>query len=78
MSRYIKKKGDQRIAYGYDPTPMGGYFFQVFEGEGDEERVIVNEGFVKGISRSKMLSLMKKWGVEKEEHVTKIVLDLPF
>jgi len=32
MSRYVKNKGDLEIAYGYDHmTPMGGYFFQVFD-----------------------------------------------
>jgi hypothetical protein len=78
MSRHIQKKNELTIAYGFDPTPLGGYFFQVFKEKGEDEEFIVNEGFVKGISRTKMLGLMTKWEIKNRTHLLKVALDLPF
>lgn len=84
MSRHLIRKNDIVIAYGYDDMmgPMlGGYFFQVFdktkETEENEEGVVVNEGFVKGISRNRMVELMTEWGITNKKHLKSIALDLP-
>jgi hypothetical protein len=78
MSRHIQKREELTIAYGFDPTPIGGYFFQVYKEKEEEEEFIVNEGFVKGISRTKMLGLMTKWEIKNKAHLLKVALDLPF
>lgn len=97
MSRYVLQKGNLEIAYGFDRmTPLGGYFFQVFDlskkvedwktEEENEEALkvdpsgngmVLNKGFVKGISRSAMLELMETYGVNNKKHIDSIVLDLP-
>lgn len=78
MSRHIQKNGELNIAYGFDHTHLGGYFFQVYRKNGEEEEFLVNEGFVKGISRAKMLGLMNKWKIKNKDHLLKVALDLPF
>lgn len=85
MSRHIVKKDNLTIAYGYDdmmPSPMGGYFFQVFDKnaideEKDPEGFVVNEGMIKGISRNKMATLMLEYKIENRSHLTLLGLDLP-
>ena len=58
------------VAYGYDCVPglPEGYFFQVFSRNKKEiekcptgEGILVNEGFVAGISKGKLNELFKKW-----------------
>lgn len=78
MSRHIQKKDNLTIAYGFDPTPIGGYFFQVYKEEGEEEEFLVNEGFIKGITQTKMLGLMTEWEIKNKVHLLKVALGLPF
>lgn len=84
MSRHVVKKQNLTIAYGFDemmPAPLGGYFFQVFdkrmESPHNEEGLIVDEGFVKGISKDRLIELMVKYGINNHSHLTIIALDLP-
>jgi hypothetical protein len=83
MSRHLIRKNDIVIAYGYDDMmPLhGGYFFQVFdktkETEDNEEGIVVNEGFVRGISRNRMAELMTEWEVSNKRHLKAVALDLP-
>ena len=90
MSRYTKfvKKDNTvyEVAYGFDRmTKLGGYFFQVFEhnkesraGDSENEpRVILNEGMIRGISRTRMLQLMDEWSILDEDSRMNIALDLP-
>jgi hypothetical protein len=83
MSRYVVNKQNLTIVYGYDdmmPPPMGGYFFQVFDETKrteENEGVVINEGFVKGISKSQMINLMTEHGVTNHSHLTFVALDLP-
>lgn len=80
MSRFTERKGTITVAYGYDPVPMGGYFFQVFDEEKkteeNEEGIILNEGFVGGISKNRMVELMTQYGVNKKK-IELVALDLP-
>lgn len=61
MSRYIISSARYRIAYGFDPIPNGGYFFQVYDKRkqnDEDEGLVFNEGYCHGIDRIAMLSLM--------------------
>lgn len=56
------------IAYGWDHVPgfKPGYFFQVYSRRDEDikkdgEGIIVNEGFLAGISEDRLNSLLKKW-----------------
>lgn len=78
MSRYTTiginpENGEEvDIAYGWDEVPgfKPGYFFQVYsrrkeDVERDGEGVIVNEGFLVGISEERLQSLRKEWGAKR-------------
>lgn len=59
------------VAYGWDEVPgfKPGYFFQVYSRrkediERDGEGIIVNEGFLTGISESRLKELKKEWKTE--------------
>lgn len=54
-----------QVAYGWDEVPgfKPGYFFQVFDPNDDDE-VIVNEGFLTGISEDSLRRLKKEWSVK--------------
>jgi hypothetical protein len=84
MSRYTIRKENITIAYGYDdmmPPPLGGYFFQISDenavSDENPEGITLNEGMLKGISRSRMAELMLEHGVKNHSHLTSIALDLP-
>lgn len=81
MSRHTKKIGTRVIAYGFDPIPGGGYFYQVFDdamvSEENDEGIVVNEGFALGIDKNKMLELMLEHGVSDERHKELVALDMP-
>lgn len=58
------------IFYGYDEVPgfRAGYFFQVYTTDEETlrsdpsgEGIIVNEGFLNGISKQKLNTLAKHW-----------------
>jgi len=56
------------IFYGYDQVPgfVGGYFFQVYSREEipndlSQEGIIVNKGFLNGISKKELNTLAKEW-----------------
>lgn len=86
MSRHLIRKQDITIAYGFDSMmPTGGYFFQVFDqkkvSDSNEEGLVVNEGFFKGIGKSRMADLMIEWELDKHPianaHLVQVALDLP-
>ena len=59
------------VAYGWDEVPgfKPGYFFQVYSRERkdlekSDEGIILNEGFINGISEEKLKSLLKEWTVK--------------
>jgi hypothetical protein len=59
------------VAYGWDEVPgfKPGYFFQVYSRERkdlekNDEGIILNEGFINGISEEKLKSLLKEWTVK--------------
>jgi len=59
------------VAYGWDEVPgfKPGYFFQVYSRrkediEKDGEGIIVNEGFLTGISETRLKELKKKWKIK--------------
>jgi len=59
------------VAYGWDEVPgfKPGYFFQVYSRrkediERDGEGIIVNEGFLTGISEVRLKELKKEWKTE--------------
>lgn len=59
------------VAYGWDEVPgfKPGYFFQVYSRrkediERDGEGIIVNEGFLTGISETRLKELKKEWKTE--------------
>lgn len=61
MSRYILKSDRYTVAYGYDNIPGGGYFFQVYDQAaviGDDEGLIINEGYDAGLGWLDMFSFM--------------------
>lgn len=65
-------KQEVDIFFGWDEVPgfKPGYFFQVYSREPkdiekDGEGVIVNEGFLQGISEKKLKILKKEWQVKK-------------
>ncbi len=61
MSRYSIQSEKYFVAYGYDPIPNGGYFFQVYDRErinDDDEGLIINEGYEVGLAWIDMLALM--------------------
>jgi len=68
MSRIVRvgihpqTKEKYEVAYGWDLVPgfEPGYFFQVFDKDDD---VIVNEGFLQGISEERLDLLKKEWSV---------------
>ena len=60
------------VAYGWDEVPgfKPGYFFQVYSREPKDiekggEGIIVNEGFLQGISEKKLKILKQEWQVRK-------------
>lgn len=60
------------VAYGWDEVPgfKPGFFFQVYSRESkdiekDGEGIIVNEGFLQGISEKKLKILKQEWQVRK-------------
>lgn len=82
MSRHTQIKSNISIAYGYDHTvPLGGFFFQVFDSkkisEENDEGVVLNEGFVHGISKERMLFLMEEYGVKDKLHLELVAMDMP-
>lgn len=59
------KTGEMHVAsYGWDEMPgfKPGYFFQVFDNK-DPDKVLVNEGFMDGISEERLNELKKEWNV---------------
>ena len=59
------------VFFGWDEVPgfRPGYFFQVYSRdpkdiEEDGEGIIVNDGFLNGISEEKIKSLKKEWQVK--------------
>jgi len=82
MSRHTIKTPNKLIAYGFDSMlPTGGYFFQVFDenaiSDENDEGIVVNEGFLDGISKDKMLSLMNEYGIQNKTHLEQVAMDLP-
>jgi len=90
MSRYKNFSSDRRyeVAYGYDPVPMGGYFFQVFDrnaiNETNDEGVIVDEGLMPGIPSNEMLAHLEnleKWNIKLTDRIAQhkvlVALDMP-
>ncbi len=76
MSRYIKNIGREKdVVYGFDNTE--GYFFQLFTGKDENERITIDESslFTK-MSNAKMMELMQEYGVS-ESHISMVALDLP-
>jgi hypothetical protein len=58
------------IFYGYDQVPgfVGGYFFQVYSRDEEDklndpsgEGIIVNEGFLNGISKRELNNFAEQW-----------------
>ena len=78
MSRHVKRRGSLEIAYGYDDGM--GYFFQVFDSEQESDEnddgLILNEGFIEGISKERMLELMKQYKVDNSMHTELIELGI--
>ena len=77
MSRYIKNIGREKdVVYGFDNTE--GYFFQLFTGKDENERISIDESslFTK-MSNAKMMELMQEYEVS-ESHISMVALDLPF
>lgn len=70
MSRIIRKginpetKEQHEVAFGWDEVPglKPGYFFQVFDNV-DPDNLLVNEGFMTGISEERLRELMDQWSV---------------
>jgi hypothetical protein len=84
MSRHVVRRKNITITYGYDdmmPAPLGGYFFQVFDDEEisdqNSEGLLINEGMVKGVSKTRMFELMEAWKIKNRKHLIQIALDLP-
>ena len=79
MSRHIKLIDDNKaIAYGHDRVT--GYFFQLFDEEDNnaEDQLILDEcSMFSGMSNARMIELMKEHDVP-QEHIDKVVLDVPF
>jgi hypothetical protein len=59
-----KTKERHEVAYGWDEVPGfdPGYFFQVFDNT-PEENLLVNEGFLAGITVERLNDLKKEWSV---------------
>jgi hypothetical protein len=82
MSRYTQTNSNIQIAYGFDNMlPEGGYFFQVFDtnkvSDENDEGIVLNEGFLDGISKERMFNLMTEYKVKNEEHLQLVAMDLP-
>lgn len=79
MSRHIKLIDDNKsIAYGHDHAT--GYFFQLFDEEekNEEDQLIIDEcSMFTRMSNARMIELMKEHDVP-QEHIDRVVLDLPF
>lgn len=61
------------VSYGYDTVPgfKSGFFFQVYSNDVEDMRddpsgegIIVNEGFLEGISEEKLMELGREYSVE--------------
>ena len=84
MSRYTKiheKEGKKYIvAYGFD-RPLQSYFLQVFDPEDAEHSPIINHDtasfFGNNLDRGELAALYKEWDLPNE-HIIKMILDLPF
>ena len=88
MSRYVKwiKRTEENedtvlfdttVTYGFDNAK--GYFFHVWEGEtkdGEEVLAIGECSMLTGMSNGRMLELMEKYEVDKE-NIEKVALDMP-
>lgn len=81
MSRHIQKTGTKTIAYGFDPMPGGGYFFQVFDTrfitDENDEGIVINEGFFNGLPKKRMLDLMTEHSVNEPLHIELVELGMP-
>lgn len=88
MSRYVLRSKRYTVAYGHDPIPGGGYFFQVYDREKIneiDEGLIINDGYVDGLDWLEMFSRLynlEKYGVPYPpsfyEHIKKVMENEPF
>ena len=80
MSRFLVNLGEQKeFVYGFDHAL--GYFYEVWDNSLSEEEadcVVEDKNTLfNRMSKGEMADAMKKYGA-KEEHIEKVVLDLPF
>lgn len=79
MSRYIIKKDNKELAYGYDHAL--GYFYDITDlsEPEDSSKYLVEEksSFMNGLSRGDLASVLVSWGA-RETHLMALALDQPF
>jgi len=63
-----------RVSWGWDEVPgfKPGYFFQVYSNEASDinksgDGLLINEGFIVGISEARLKHLKKQWSVTKNQ-----------
>jgi hypothetical protein len=78
MSRYIIKKDDKQLAYGFDHVL--GYFYDITdlnEPDDSKDHLIESKSyFINGLSRGKFAEILEQWGARKT-HLMAVALDQP-
>lgn len=84
MSRYGTKTEDGgKIEYGFDRVPSSGYFYQIFNGDGelveggDTRRMMVAHRNEQHMNRSEIADKLREYDVN-EDHVGAMEKDLQF
>jgi hypothetical protein len=75
MSRYSCKRENRRLNYGCDHAL--GYWYDIVEIQGKNEKMITEESSIFGMSRSKFIEVLTEWNV-KESHLQAVALDITF
>jgi hypothetical protein len=79
MSRYIIKKDNKQLAYGFDHAL--GYFYDIIdlsEPEDSPKHLIEEKcSFLNRLNRGDFANILKEWKA-KETHIMALALDQPF
>jgi hypothetical protein len=78
MSRFIIKKDNKQLAYGFDHAL--GYFYDITDLEEPEDSknhlIESKSSFINGLNRGKFAEVLQQWGA-RETHLMAVALDQP-
>ena len=79
MSRYILKKDNLQLTYGYDHAL--GYFYDITDESQPEDsgKYLIEEksSMLNKMNRGQFAEILERWGA-KESHIMSVALDQPF